>query len=88
MTPSDQKPREEKSAPYQDPRYNSLPEAKGSFISKYIGRGEEGPTIASKKEYKSLLEAEQVVPEYSLFQNDFFEDTYEIVQNRNEVKVI
>ncbi|KAL2410554.1 hypothetical protein ABEF91_000161 [Exophiala dermatitidis] len=87
-TPSDQKPREEKSAPYQDPRYNSLLEAKGSFMGKYVGRSEEGPTTTSKKKYKSLLEAEQVVPEHSLFQDDFFEDTCEMVQNRNEAKVI
>nr|KAK5432267.1 hypothetical protein LTR18_011208 [Exophiala xenobiotica] len=87
-TPSDQKPREEKSAPYQDPRYNSLLEAKGSFMGKYVGRSEEGPTTTSKREYKSLLEAEQVVPEHSLFQDDFFEDTCEMVQNRNEAKVI
>jgi len=87
-TPSDQKPREEKSAPYQDPRYDSLLEAKGSFMGKYVGRSEEGPTTTSKKEYKSLLQAEQVVPEHSLFQDDFFEDTCEMVQNRNEAKVI
>ncbi|KAK5188683.1 hypothetical protein LTR47_011435 [Exophiala xenobiotica] len=87
-TPSDQKPREEKSAPYQDPRYRSLLEAKGSFMGKYVGRNEEGPTAESKKEYKSLLEAEQVAPEHSLFQNDFFEDTCEMIQDRNEAKVI
>ncbi|KAK5399934.1 hypothetical protein LTR06_011409 [Exophiala xenobiotica] len=88
ITPSDQKPREEKSAPYQDPRYNSLLELKGSFMGKYVGRSEDGPTTTSKEEYKSLLEAEQVVPEHSLFQDDFFEDTCEMVQNRNEAKVI
>merc|ERR1711939_1147944 len=87
-TPSDQKSREEKSAPYRDPRYRVLLEAMGSFMGKYVGRSEEGPTTTSKKEYKSLLEAEQVVPEHSLFQDDFFEDTCEMVQNRNEAKVI
>ncbi|OAP55866.1 hypothetical protein AYL99_10018 [Fonsecaea erecta] len=87
-TPSDQKPREEKSAPYQDPRYRSLLEAKGSFMGKYVGRNEEGPTAESKKKYKSLLEAEQVVPEYSLFHDDFFEDTCGMIQDRNEAKVI
>ena len=87
-TPSDQKPREEKSAPYQDPRYRSLLEAKGSFMGKYVGRNEEGPTAESKKEYKSLLETEQLVPEHSLFQDDFFEETCEMIQDRNEAKVI
>merc|ERR1712000_801282 len=87
-TPSDQKAREEKSSPYKDARYEALLAAKGSFMGKYVGRSEEGPTTTSKKEYKSLLEAEQVVPEHSLFQDDFFEDTCEMVQNRNEAKVI
>jgi hypothetical protein len=87
-TPSDQRPREEKSTPYQDPRYNSLLEAKGSFIGKYVGRSEEGPTTVSKKECKSLLEAEQTVPDRSLFHDDFFNDYCETVQNRNEAKVI
>ncbi|KAK5550503.1 hypothetical protein LTR46_011499 [Exophiala xenobiotica] len=87
-TPSDQKPREEKSTPYQDPRYRSLLEAKGSFMSKYVGRNEEGPTAESQKEYKSLLEAKQPVPEHSLFQDDFFEETCEMIQDRNEAKVI
>ncbi|RMZ87471.1 hypothetical protein DV736_g5300, partial [Chaetothyriales sp. CBS 134916] len=87
-TPSDQKPREEKSAPYQDLRYRSLLESKGSFIGKYVGRNEEGPTAETKKEYKSLLEAEQAVPEHSLFQDDFFEETCEMIQDRNEAKVI
>ncbi|RMZ73304.1 phosphatidylserine decarboxylase [Pyrenophora seminiperda CCB06] len=34
-TPSDQKPREEKTAPYQDPRYKILLETKGSFMRNY-----------------------------------------------------
>ena len=88
ITPSDQKPREQKSAPYQDPRYRSLLEAEGSFMKKYVGLKEEGPTIESDKECNSLLEAEQVIPEYSLFQDDFFEDTCDMVQDRNEAKVI
>jgi hypothetical protein len=87
-TPSDQKPREEKSAPYQDPRYRSLLEAKGSFMGKYVGRNEEGPVAESKTEYKSFLETEQLVPEHSLFQDDFFEETCEMIQDRNEAKVI
>lgn len=87
-TPSDQKPREEKSAPYQDPRYRSLLEVKGSFMGKYIGRNEEGPKAESKKECKSLLEAEQAIPDHSLFQDDFFEETCEMIQDRNEAKVI
>jgi hypothetical protein len=33
-TPSDQKPREAKSAPYQSPQYRILLETKGSFMRK------------------------------------------------------
>ncbi|CAI6075982.1 unnamed protein product [Clonostachys chloroleuca] len=33
-TPNDQKPREEKSAPYKDPRYKTLLATKGSFMDK------------------------------------------------------
>ncbi|KAF2258065.1 hypothetical protein CC78DRAFT_556724 [Lojkania enalia] len=33
-TPSDQKPREEKSVPYQDPRYRTLLKTKGSYMDK------------------------------------------------------
>jgi hypothetical protein len=87
-TPSDEKPREEKSSPYQDAHYSVLLAAKGSFMGKYVGRGEEGPTTTSKQKCKSLLEAEQVVPELSLFQDDFFEDTCEMIQNRNKAKVV
>jgi hypothetical protein len=87
-TPSDQKPREEKNTPYQDTRYKPLLQANGSFLGKYVGRNEEGPTTESKKECKSLLEAEQAVPENSLFQDAFFEKTCEMIRDRNEAKVI
>jgi hypothetical protein len=35
-----------------------------------------------------LLESEQSIPEHSLFQDDFFEETCEMTQDRNEAKVI
>jgi hypothetical protein len=57
-------------------------------MGKYVGRNEEGPTAESKKEYRSLLETEQAVLEHSLFEDDFFEDTCEMIQDRNEAKVI
>ncbi|RMD41992.1 hypothetical protein DV735_g3134, partial [Chaetothyriales sp. CBS 134920] len=87
-TPSDQKPREEKSAPYQNPRYRLLLEAKGSFMRRYIHFNEEGPTAASRAKCKSLLETEQAVPEHSLFQDEIFLATCEMIQGRNESKVI
>jgi len=87
-TPSDQTRREEKSTPYQDPRYRTLLETKGSFIGKYVSKNEEGINNKSKDICRELLERNQTVPEDSLFHDDIFKDTYEMIQERNEAKVI
>ncbi|TGO54959.1 hypothetical protein BCON_0099g00240 [Botryotinia convoluta] len=84
ITPSDQKPREAKSAPYQSPQYKILLETKGSFMRK----SDLGIADTSKTVCRTLLEAEQIVPEDSLFQDDLFEETCEMIQDRNEAKVI
>lgn len=42
----------------------------------------------SKTVCRSLLKAEQIVPEDSLFQDNLFDETCEIIQDRNEAKVI
>ncbi|KAK9364479.1 hypothetical protein V1509DRAFT_613426 [Lipomyces kononenkoae] len=83
-TPSDQKPREEKSAPYRDPRYETLLETKGCFMVK----SNLDITSASKTLAKTLFEATQSVPEDSLFRDDVFESTCQKVHNRNEARVI
>lgn len=83
-TPSDQKPREAKSAPYQSPQYKILLETKGSFMRK----SDLGIADTSKTVCRTLLEAEQIVPEDSLFQDDLFDETCEMIQDRNEAKVI
>ncbi|KAG9234155.1 hypothetical protein BJ875DRAFT_504907 [Amylocarpus encephaloides] len=83
-TPSDQKPRETKSAPYQSPQYRILLETKGSFMRK----SDLGIADTSKTVCQTLLEAEQIVPEDSLFQDDLFDETCEMIQDRNEAKVI
>lgn len=62
-TPSDQKPREAKSAPYQSPQYKILLETTGSFMRK----SDLGIADTSKTICRTLLEAEQTVPEDSLF---------------------
>ncbi|KAM3075439.1 hypothetical protein ACMFMG_007586 [Clarireedia jacksonii] len=87
-TPSDQKPRDEKSAPYRDNRYNILLATKGSHMGKYVGDNEKDITKDSEDIYRTLLETEQVIPKDSIFEDDFFEDTCEMLQNRNEAKVI
>ncbi|KAK6591861.1 hypothetical protein H4I96_12138 [Botrytis cinerea] len=84
ITPSDQKPREAKSAPYQSPQYKILLETKGSFMRK----SDLGIADTSKTVCQTLLEAEQTIPEDSLFQDDLFEETCEMIQDRNEAKVI
>ncbi|KIW06518.1 uncharacterized protein PV09_02952 [Verruconis gallopava] len=83
-TPSDQKPRDVKSAPYQDPRYETLLTTKGSFIIISDLDVDEG----NKTLCRSLLQKEQTVHEQSLFRDDLFEQTIQKIQNRNEARVI
>ncbi|KAL7938441.1 hypothetical protein V8C35DRAFT_288066 [Trichoderma chlorosporum] len=83
-TPSDQRPREEKSAPYRDPRYRILLETKGSFMAK----SDVGITEDSKKTCSNLLNAEQSVPKDSIFRDDLFEQTCQSVEDRNEARVL
>ncbi|GAP92014.1 hypothetical protein SAMD00023353_6100220 [Rosellinia necatrix] len=83
-TPSDQKPREEKSAPYRDSRYETLLATKGSFMK----NSRLGITEASKETCYALLNTEQAVPNESLFRDDLFQQTSEMVQGRNEANVI
>ncbi|KAL8369545.1 hypothetical protein RB595_000058 [Gaeumannomyces hyphopodioides] len=83
-TPSDQKPREEKSAPYRDQRYETLLEVKGSYMAK-------APLPlpdASKALCQSLLEQTQPVPGDTLFRDDIFETTCQKIHNKNEARII
>ncbi|KAF2258002.1 hypothetical protein CC78DRAFT_505403 [Lojkania enalia] len=83
-TPSDQKPREEKSAPYRDTRYETLLATKGSFMD----TSEQGIVDASKAQCRELLEKRQAVPQESLFRDDLFESTCRKIRSRNETRVI
>lgn len=84
ITPSDQRPREEKGAPYKNPCYEIVLEAKGSFMTK----SDLDITDASKIPCRTLLEAPQLTPEDSLFRDDIFEATCNKIHNRNEARVI
>jgi hypothetical protein len=84
VTPSDQKPREEKSRPYADRRYALLLEIKGS----YMGISELGITDGSKQLIRGLLDNEQTTPQGTLFDDDIFESTCRNVDGRNEARVI
>jgi hypothetical protein len=81
-TPSDQKPREAKSIPYQDARYKTILASKGSFLD---GSDLE-ITNSSKENIQTLLSAEQTVPVDSLFRDDLFKSTLRKIQDRNETK--
>jgi hypothetical protein len=83
-TPSDQKPREAKSTPYTRPSYETILATKGSFMGKF----DLGITDASKKLCRTLLEAEQSVPQDTLFRDDLFDETCESVRARNEAMVV
>jgi hypothetical protein len=83
-TPSDEKPRAVKSAPYQDPQYKTILATKGSFM----GKSELGITDTSKSLCRTIFEKEQTVPQDSLFRDDLFDKTCEKIQDRNEARVV
>ena len=83
-TPSDQKPREEKSAPYQNARYETVLGTKDSFMGKYG----QGTTNESKRLCQQLLDAQPTVPQDTMFSDEYFEETCEAIRNKNEARVI
>ncbi|KIW44377.1 hypothetical protein, variant 1 [Exophiala oligosperma] len=83
-TPSDQKPREEKSAPYQNARYETVLATKDSFMGKYG----QGTTNESKRLCEQLLDEQPTVPQDTMFSDEYFEETCEAIRNKNEARVI
>jgi hypothetical protein len=83
-TPSDQKPREAKSAPYTRLSYTTVLATKGSFMDK----SGLGITDTSKSLCRNLLEKEQTVPQDSLFRDDVFDKACRKIQDRNEARVV
>lgn len=83
-TPSDQRPREEKSAPYRHARYELQLRERGIFMDKH------GKDITdnAKRLCQKLLETPQTLPQDSLFKDELFEETCDKMQNRNESRVI
>ncbi|KAL8291019.1 hypothetical protein RB600_006485 [Gaeumannomyces tritici] len=83
-TPSDQRPREEKSAPYRDPRYETLLATKGSFMDESpLGITQESESICT-----TLLESEVTIPNNTPFRDEVFKQTYMKVRGRNEARVL
>ena len=83
-TPSDDKPRELKSAPYKHPGYKVLLGTLGSFMEE----SDRGITVQSMQDYHELLNSETEVPKDSLFRDDIFKKACRNVQDRNEAKII
>jgi hypothetical protein len=83
-TPSDQRPREEKSAPYRDPRYKALLATKGSFMDE----SDQGIAAESRKTISMLLTVKSSVPTDSLFRDDLFKQTCRSVEDQNEARVL
>ncbi|KAL9030548.1 MAG: hypothetical protein Q9196_001336 [Gyalolechia fulgens] len=84
ITPSDQRSRERKSDRYRDPRYNTLLEAKGSFLKD----SEAGILAADSKFCKTLLNFRKNPPSDTLFDDRFFGETMDKIQNENEARVV
>ncbi|KUI56349.1 hypothetical protein VP1G_03733 [Cytospora mali] len=83
-TPSDQRPRDEKAAPYRDPRYRTLLETKGTFMHK----SERDIAEASVQFCQTLLDTPQTYPLDSLFRDDIFETTCRKVADRSEARLL
>lgn len=84
MSPRDQNPREIKSEPYKDPRYELLLSAKGSFMDE----SELDVAQTSTKLYLKLLDTDQTVPKNTLFRDNVFKQTCSRIQGKNEERVI
>jgi hypothetical protein len=83
-TPSDQQPREQKSAPYRHPRYEGQLSERGSFMCRYKG----GISAESKALCQKLLKSPQSPPKDTLFGDETFEDTLDSIKGRNETRVV
>ncbi|GAB0133846.1 hypothetical protein EsDP_00002240 [Epichloe bromicola] len=83
-TPSDQRQREEKSAPYRDARYELLLQTKGS----YMDTSELGITDSSKRIIQDLLGGDQLFPKDTIFDDSVFVDACRNLRSRNEARVI
>jgi len=81
QTPSDQLPREVKSAQYRTVEYEISLEKKGSYMYKF----KDG---CKQEHLEGLLYSEQTVPQNSLFLDDLLDKTCEKIRNRNEAMII
>jgi hypothetical protein len=85
VTPSDQRPREEKSDPYRDASYPTLLEILGDS---YMDESELGITGASKALLEDLLKRECTTPKETLFRDDVFHEACRNLRDENEPRII
>lgn len=85
VTPSDQKPREQKSTPYISAMYETLLESLGNSFMK---NSKLGISEASKALCRGLLEKKYDTPKDTIFRYDAFQRACENLQGRNESRVI
>ncbi|KAJ4286962.1 hypothetical protein N0V90_012842 [Kalmusia sp. IMI 367209] len=86
-TPSDQQPREQKSAPYKHPWYQGQLGERGSFVGTY----EERIVAVSKEICQKLLGASQAPPghpELAFLDDDLFNEALDIIKGGNETRVM
>ncbi|KAL2759486.1 hypothetical protein ACRALDRAFT_1074238 [Sodiomyces alcalophilus JCM 7366] len=83
-TPSDQQPREVKSAQYNDPRYEVLLQIKGT----YLDTSDLDITDASKRLIQDLLHSTQPIPGNTIFDDTTFLDACRNLPSKNEARVI
>ncbi|KAL8658844.1 MAG: hypothetical protein Q9202_007409 [Teloschistes flavicans] len=82
---STQKSRDIKSTPYRNPRYTTLLELRGSFLRDF---DDDDPPTTVTNPGRDLLDAEQVVPQNSLFRDDIFRRFCREIGDRNEAMVV
>jgi hypothetical protein len=84
-TPSDQGPREKKSALYNHPSYEAVLKAQGnSYMSGY----KHGVCDTSERLCQMLLETKQPTPTDTIFRDDVFEATCNKLHGKNEARII
>ncbi|MCJ1403511.1 hypothetical protein MMC11_006734 [Xylographa trunciseda] len=85
VTPSDQKPREEKSAPYKKASYPTLLE---TLSGSYMDVSKLGISDASKVLCQNLLEKKYTTPNDTLFHDDVFQTACRNLRDKNEARII
>jgi hypothetical protein len=83
-TPSDQRPRDDKSLPYKDVKYETQLELR----EVYLEESPVGIATSSREWRQKLIENEQSVPNDSLFQDSCFTKLCKRIKNRNEARIV